>query len=169
MQRPAAALFSQMRPVFIKPVLTLFAPHRPRSYRHVSVEEQLAAAHKEIEQTKADLAEARRRLHDQSSQSPHVQDLLHRLTQHDLAAHKAATEMRYTALALELSAAKLEVELRRILSIGLTAEEVDAAAIEAGARQWIRSSVGFRAANVSEEPPVAISLGTLEMRSERKS
>lgn len=58
---------------------------------------------------------------------------------------------------------RLEIELRRVLSIGLTPDEVDIAAIKAGARQYIRANIGYRAERVCDEPPVAISLGTSEM------
>lgn len=92
-----------------------------------------------------------------------LEPLLERLSRQDAAAHKAATEARYTAMALEASTDRLELELRRVLSIGLSEDKIDIAAIQAGAREYIRTNIGYRAERVSEEPPVAISLGLSEI------
>jgi len=74
----------------------------------------------------------------------------------DKAALTAATELRYTAMALRCSHDNLEVELRRILAIGLTPGEIDTAAIEAGARQYVRQNIGFRTESVAATPAVAL-------------
>eukprot|EP00796_Vickermania_ingenoplastis_P010064 gene10064-7034_t len=175
--------------LFIVPVLVqqcaaqsafrCYAHHRqgasaPGSPRHpsgnraaVTVEHQLRESHKELRRTQQELLQVRLQLmEEQRHTTPAVRQLLERLTTQDVAAHRAATEIRYTAMALDASADRLEVELRALLSIGLTPGEVDAAAVEAGARQYIRSNIGFRAESVSREPPVAIPLGNSEMSSQ---
>lgn len=78
-------------------------------------------------------------------------EMLNRLQQADRQAHADATALRYTGMALQTSHDTLEVELRRLLAIGLTSDEIDAAAIEAGARQYVRSNIGFRPERVSDE------------------
>lgn len=134
--------------------------------KNTDLETQLRHTRTQLRQTREQLAHVQQQLHATKQEqvlAQVVHPLLERLTQQDVAAHKAATEARYTAMALEMSVDRLEVELRRVLSIGLTDDEVDVAAIQAGARQYIRANIGYRAERVSEEPPVAISLGTSEM------
>lgn len=122
----------------------------------------------ELQATREELVQVRMALLQAQRQAPKMaEQLLERLTTQDVAAHKAATEMRYTAMALEASMDRLEIDLRRVLSIGLTPEAIDLAAIEAGAKHFVRTNIGFRAEHVSQEPPVAISLQSAEVVTNR--
>lgn len=126
----------------------------------------------ELAKARAELLTAREELHQvrlqwlaeqQCSGAAVTQQLLEKLSTQDIAAHRTATEVRYTAMALSSSMDCLEIELRRLLRIGLTSEAVDIAAVEAGARRFIRSNIGYRVQSVSEVPPVAIELKESEM------
>lgn len=126
----------------------------------VSPADRLSDAQHELQCTKSELLEVRQRLVMAQQETPKVvRELLEKFNDRDVDAHRVATEVRYTAMALEAAADRLEVELRRLLEIGLTPDAVDVAAVEAGARAVIRQHIGYRAAPVSAEPPVAISLG----------
>lgn len=132
----------------------------------VDLATQLRNTRTELRQAREQLALTQLQL--QSSRQSRVssqvlEPLLEKLSRQDVAAHKAATEARYTAMALEASTDRLEMELRRVLSIGLSEDAIDIAAIQAGAREYIRTNIGYRAERVSQEPPVAISLGVSEM------
>lgn len=134
----------------------------------VSESQQCRALRKELQATKEELLQTRMALFQSQRSAPKfAEQLLERLTAQDVAAHKAATEMRYTAMALEASMDRLEIDLRRVLSIGLTPDAVDLAAVEAGARHFVRANIGFRAERVSEEPPVAITLKGAEIVTDR--
>ncbi|KAF8304534.1 hypothetical protein TcBrA4_0045780 [Trypanosoma cruzi] len=118
-----------------------------------------------IETLRSDLAAAQLRISElQLSQLAVHEALLRRLEETDRAAHKTATELRYTALALQCHYDLLETELRRTLALGphsTTTEKECAAedmellrqtAIEAASREMVRKNIGFRVEKVSEEP-----------------
>lgn len=120
-----------------------------------SLEDQLRAAEAELIWLRRELEQTRLQLQRLRSGSHVFNDIGERLARLDSQAHHTATELRYTALALRYSRDSAEVELRRLLAIGLTDEAVDAAAMEAGARAYIRGNIGFRVARVKDEAAVA--------------
>ncbi|KEG08855.1 hypothetical protein DQ04_06311040 [Trypanosoma grayi] len=120
---------------------------------------------KEIDALRKELAAAQLRIAElQMSQLATHEALLRRLDEADRAAHKAATELRYTALALQCHHDLLETELRRVLAVvphttEATAEDMERirrAAIEAGSREMVRKNIGFRVEKVSEEPAAVV-------------
>nr|CCC93317.1 conserved hypothetical protein [Trypanosoma congolense IL3000] len=107
----------------------------------------------QVSELRKELATAQRRVAElHLSQVAVHEALLERLKTSDAAAHKAATQMRHTALALECSYDLLETELRRVLSIvpySSSASDNDLdrirlAAVEAGAREMVRKNIAFR-------------------------
>ncbi|CCW62958.1 unnamed protein product [Phytomonas sp. EM1] len=117
--------------------------------------EELRSQKEELQSTQHQLLQTQIRLAQMEHQplSRFYTAALDQLSRLDREAHEEATAIRYTAMALQASHDRLEVELRRVLGIGLTAGEIDAAAIEAAARHYIRSNIGFRVEQVSKEPP----------------
>ncbi|ORC89530.1 uncharacterized protein TM35_000123050 [Trypanosoma theileri] len=131
---------------------------------------------KEMDALRKELAAAQLRISElRLSQIKLHEALLRRLDETDRAAHKTATELRYTALALQCHHDLLETELRRILAIkpqstnsnsnnnngnsgggaAMSKEDIRrlrAAAIEAASREMVRKNIGFRVERVSEEP-----------------
>lgn len=117
----------------------------------------LTGTDEELRRLQAELLKTRLRLAElETTEAALYERVIATLAETDKAAHVAATELRYTGMALRCSHDNLEVELRRILSIGLTPGEIDAAAIEAGARQYVRQNIGFRAESVASTPAVAL-------------
>ncbi|KAG5505770.1 hypothetical protein JKF63_05106 [Porcisia hertigi] len=119
-----------------------------RSYTptNAAISEQLASLRRELLEVRLQLAKA------EETNAGLYEGVLARLAETDRAAHLTASSIRYTGMALRAAHDNLEVELRRLLTIGLTAEEVDAAAIEAGARQYVRQNIGYHSEHVSSKP-----------------
>ncbi|RNF02455.1 hypothetical protein TraAM80_06361 [Trypanosoma rangeli] len=139
-------------------------PRRPPLFSSLSSSE---GSKPEIDALRTELAAAQLRIAElQLSQLALHEALLRRLEKTDRAAHKTATELRYTALALQCNYDLLETELRRVLALrphssttvgeGCSEEEdmesLRRAAIEAAAREMVRKNIGFRLERVSEEP-----------------
>ncbi|CCW70338.1 unnamed protein product [Phytomonas sp. Hart1] len=120
------------------------------------IHEELRILKDELRSTQRQLLQAQLHLAQMEHQplSRFYTTALEQLARLDREAHEEATAMRYTAMALQASHDRLEVELRRVLGIGLTAEAIDAAALEASTRHYIRANIGFRVEHVSEEPAV---------------
>ncbi|KPA78299.1 putative mitochondrial hypothetical protein [Leptomonas pyrrhocoris] len=126
-------------------------PPTERPRRRYSVSS--AAADQQVQRLKQELLHARLRLAKaEQTKLALYESVLGKLDETDRAAQKAAASLRYTGMALRCAHDNLEVELRRLMTIGLTAGEVDAAAVEAGARQYIRQNIGFHAEHVAREP-----------------
>ncbi|CAD2221039.1 hypothetical protein AGDE_14207 [Angomonas deanei] len=72
------------------------------------------------------------------------QEILGRLEKTDIQAQENAMQLRHTALSLSCSTDRIEKELRALLEVGCTDEEIDVAALESGARRFVRQNVGYR-------------------------
>ncbi|KAG8340373.1 hypothetical protein TRVL_08799 [Trypanosoma vivax] len=116
----------------------------------------------EVASLRKQLAEAQLRITElQLSQIAVYESFLQKFAETDREAHKAATQVRYTALSLQCSHDLLETELRRLLAAAPASNEVKAgdldrvrlAAVEAGAREMVRRNIGFRAEKASAVRP----------------
>lgn len=145
------------------------APAAPPSPLHLQAQrrQQDATLQAQLEITRRELLAAQLTVTKLThTHIPYYEDLLRRLETTDKAAQEAATSIRYTALALHCSQDVLEKELRRILAIGLNVEKdrgttadegrsaatdasIDAAAVEAAARRFIRANIGYRPVSVA--------------------
>ncbi|RNF15764.1 uncharacterized protein Tco025E_05422 [Trypanosoma conorhini] len=172
--RRAYASESGVFPAAADATASLAGPQRPRQPSSSASAPDPAAERREVDALRTELAAARLRVAElQLSQLAAHEALLRRLEETDRAAHRAATELRYTALALQCSYDLLETELRRVLVLGphtgaaagaaCSTEEgmepLRRAAIEAAAREMVRKNIGFRVEKVSEEP-AAVSRAT---------
>lgn len=128
------------------PSKPLERPRRRYSVPSAASDELTQQLRRELIQTRLRLAKA------EETQAALYESVLAKLDETDRAAQQTATSIRYTGMALRCAHDNLEVELRRLMTIGLTPGEVDAAAIEAGARQYIRQNIGFHAEHVASEP-----------------
>ncbi|CAJ1024196.1 hypothetical protein, conserved [Leishmania lindenbergi] len=147
------------------PPVAVHDAERPRrSYAPTSaaINEQLASLRRELLETRMQLAKA------EETNAGLYEGVLARLAETDRAALLTASSLRYTGMALRAAHDNLEVELRRLLTIGLTAEEVDAAAIEAGARQYVRQNIGYHTEHVAVEPPAVPDMARGMERNERR-
>ncbi|AIN98219.1 hypothetical protein LPMP_211400 [Leishmania panamensis] len=146
------------------PVAAHDAERPRRSYAPTSaaISEQLASLRRELLETRMQLAKA------EETNAGLYEGVLARLAETDRAALLTASSLRYTGMALRAAHDNLEVELRRLLTIGLTAEEVDAAAIEAGARQYVRQNIGYHTEHVAVEPPAVPDMARGMERNERR-
>ncbi|KAG5479458.1 hypothetical protein LSCM1_04721 [Leishmania martiniquensis] len=138
-------------------------PRRSYASTSAAVSEQLVSLRRELLETRLQLAKA------EETNAGLYEGVLARLSETDRAAHLTASSLRYTGMALRAAHDNLEVELRRLLTIGLTAEEVDLAAIEAGARQYVRQNIGYHSEHVSAEPSAVPGMATAVERSEREA
>ncbi|CAG9573508.1 conserved hypothetical protein [Leishmania major strain Friedlin] len=147
------------------PVAAQHAEQPRRSYAPTSaaISEQLASLRRELLETRLQLAKA------EETYAGLYEGVLARLAETDRAAHLTASSLRYTGMALRAAHDNLEVELRRLLTIGLTAEEVDAAAIEAGARQYVRQNIGYHTEHVAAEPPAVPDMARVMEKNERRA
>ncbi|KAG5480223.1 hypothetical protein CUR178_06279 [Leishmania enriettii] len=151
-----------------EPSLPMAAHDADRSRRSytpttAAVKEQFASLRRELVETRLQLAKA------EETNAGLYEGVLARLSETDRAAHLTASSLRYTGMALRAAHDNLEVELRRLLTIGLTAEEVDAAAIEAGARQYVRQNIGYHSEHVAAEPSAVPDMARVVERDERKA
>lgn len=128
------------------PSKPLERPRRRYSVPSAASDELTQQLRRELIQTRLRLAKA------EETQAALYESVLAKLDETDRAAQQTAASIRYTGMALRCAHDNLEVELRRLMTIGLTPGEVDAAAIEAGARQYIRQNIGFHAEHVASEP-----------------
>lgn len=140
-------------------------PRRQRVYTTSAdaVDQQLREVQRELLHTRLRLAKA------EATHAALYEGILARLGDTDRLAHHTASSLRYTGMALRCAHDNLEVELRRLLTIGLTAAEVDAAALEAGARQYVRQNIGYYAQHVASAPSavpnlVAAARGTADSK-----
>ncbi|CBZ26886.1 conserved hypothetical protein [Leishmania mexicana MHOM/GT/2001/U1103] len=138
-------------------------PRRSYAPTSTAISEQLASLRRELLETRLQLAKA------EETYSGLYEGVLTRLAETDRAAHLTASSLRYTGMALRAAHDNLEVELRRLLTIGLTAEEVDMAAIEAGARQYVRQNIGYHTEHVSAEPPAVPDMARVMEKNERRA
>ncbi|KAK7194912.1 hypothetical protein NESM_000413100 [Novymonas esmeraldas] len=138
-------------------------PRRSYATTDAAVGAQLAALRRELVETRLRLAAA------EETNAGLYEGVLARLAETDRVAHRTAASLRYTGMALRAAHDNLEVELRRLLTIGLTADEVDAAAIEAGARQYVRQNIGYHSEHVASVPSAVTDVSKLEERPDRKS
>ncbi|GET88379.1 hypothetical protein, conserved [Leishmania tarentolae] len=147
------------------PVAAHDVERRRRSYAPTSaaISEQVASLRRELLETRMQLAKA------EETYAGLYEGVLARLAETDRAAHLTASSLRYTGMALRAAHDNLEVELRRLLTIGLTAEEVDAAAIKAGARQYIRQNIGYHTEHVAAEPPAVPDMARVMEKNERRA
>lgn len=146
---PSPASPPSSSPPQARPLRPSSTPRRTYAASSEAVGEQLASLKRELAETRLQLAAAH------SANTALHSGVLSRLAETSRAADVAATTLRYTGMALRAAQDCLEVELRRLLAIGLTADAVDAAAIEAGARQYVRQNIGYHAQHVSEHPASA--------------
>jgi hypothetical protein len=141
------------------------ADERPRR-RYASPS---ADTDRQVQQLKRELLQTRLRLaKTEETHSALYEGVLAKLDETDRMALQTASSLRYTGMALRCAHDNLEVELRRLLTIGLTAGDVDAAAIEAGARQYVRQNIGFHAGHVATEPSAVTDVAKVSRARERE-
>ncbi|KPI83836.1 hypothetical protein ABL78_7121 [Leptomonas seymouri] len=144
----AAAQQMQPQPQRTEPMRS---PSTERSSRRYSIPSTVTDH--QVQQLKHELLHTRLRLAKaEQTKVALYEGVLAKLDETDRAAQQTAASLRYTGMALRCAHDNFEVELRRLMTIGLTAGEVDAAAIEAGARQYIRQNIGFHEEHVASEP-----------------